>query len=138
VNLGELRVLVVEDEPDAVVMVQRILEEHGANVSCARSTDLALGLLARERFDVIVSDIGMPDRDGYDLIAEARRRGIRTPAIALTAFARAVDRKKTLAAGYQAHVEKPLDASELLEAVRHFGRHAKVGEEASDARDAVS
>jgi signal transduction histidine kinase/CheY-like chemotaxis protein len=137
-SLVGLHVLVVEDEPDAIAMVERILEAHGARVACARSSDLALGLLSREGFDVIVSDIGMPGRDGYELIREARGRGIRTPAIALTAFARDDDRKKSLAAGYDAHVEKPVDAHVLLDAVRKWGRLSGTGGELTDTQGAAS
>jgi len=71
-------------------------------------------MLAREAFDVSVSDIGMPVRDGYALMAEVWARGIRTPALAVTAFARAEDRAKSMSSGYQAHISKPLVIAELL------------------------
>lgn len=116
----------------------QILEEQGARVACVRSTDLALGALSRERFDVIVSDIGMPGRDGYELLRETRRRGIHTPAIALTAFARDDDRKKALAAGYDAHVEKPVETHVLLDAVRKWGRRPGTGDDVTDTQGAAS
>jgi CheY-like chemotaxis protein len=105
---------VIDDEPDAVSMSRRILEDHAMRTTAASSADAALDVLARESFDVIVSDIGMPGRDGYDLIAELRARGIGTPALAVTAFAHSDDRRKALAAGYQAHISKPIDAAQLL------------------------
>jgi CheY-like chemotaxis protein/two-component sensor histidine kinase len=117
VRLHGIRVLLVDDEPDAVVVVHRLLEEHGARVVTATSSDEALVLLDREAFDVLVSDIGMPIRDGYALIAEVRARGLAIPALALTAFARAEDRVRALDSGYQAHVAKPVQSAELLAAV---------------------
>ena len=81
------------------------------------STEAALDLLARGAFDVIISDIAMPGLDGYEFIRELRKRGIETPAIALTAFALADDRRKALSAGYQAHVSKPVDTGALIAAV---------------------
>ena len=109
--------LVVDDEPDALTMLQRLLEDRSAVVVTASTAEEALDALTREAFDVIVSDIAMPRRDGYNLIAEVRTRGLNTPAIALTAFARGEDRQRALTAGYQAHVSKPVDALELLNAV---------------------
>src|SRR5262249_1614602 len=102
--LRGVKVLVVEDDPDALGMVRRALEEREAVVGGALSSDEALRILSDESFDVIVSDIGMPVRDGYELIQEVRKREIQTPAIALTAFARAEDRTKSLSSGYQAHL----------------------------------
>jgi PAS domain S-box-containing protein len=126
VPLKGIRVLVVDDEPDALAMVRRVLEESEAAVSTALSSDAALGLLERESFDVIVSDIGMPNGDGYKLIADARARGIHTPAVALTAFARVEDRMKAMSSGYQAHLPKPVETNELLGTVASLagGRHA--------------
>lgn len=115
--LKGIRVLVVDDEPDALEMVRRVLEESEANVDTAPSSDAALELLAKQTFDVIVSDIGMPVRDGYELISEVRTRGVDVPAIALTAFAHSSDRAKAMAAGFQAHLAKPVDAADLLGAI---------------------
>jgi signal transduction histidine kinase len=113
-QLGGVRVLVVDDEPDGLEVMQRILLDRGLVVTAVRGADEALDALAQHTFDVVLSDIGMPKRDGYDLIAEVRRRGISTPAVAVTAFARSEDRTRALLAGYQTHIAKPIEASELL------------------------
>ena len=80
----------------------------------------ALSALAQSPFDVVVSDIGMPGQDGYDLVRQLRSlpgRVASTPVIAVTAFARAEDRKRALGAGFQRHIAKPIDAAELVAAV---------------------
>lgn len=116
-NLNGLKILAVDDEVDALEMVRRVLEEYGASVRVAASVGDALDALEQEQFDALLSDIGMPKRDGYELITEARRRGYGLPAAALTAFARSEDRTRALLAGYDAHVTKPVEASELLATV---------------------
>ena len=116
-RFARAKVLVVDDEPDALALLRRVLEEHDARVQTADAPDAALAMLAAETFDLIVSDIGMAGRDGYDLIAELRKRGVRTPALALTAFAHADDRDKALSSGYQLHLVKPVDVDALLTAV---------------------
>jgi CheY-like chemotaxis protein len=122
--LTDLKILLVDDDRDALSMMRRILEEHGAAVELAQSADEGLRLLGDRAFDVIVSDIGMPIRDGYDLIADVRTRGIRVPALAVTAYASAEDRRRAIGAGYQAHVAKPVDTTEFLVAVAALaGRH---------------
>ncbi|MDB4971709.1 MAG: Multi-sensor Hybrid Histidine Kinase [Myxococcaceae bacterium] len=120
-ELRGLRVLVVDDEPDARALVKRVLEDNDASVSAVDSVGAALQLLSRERFDLIVSDIGMPHEDGYSLIrkvralAEPTQRAIK--AIAVTAYARAEDRVKALRSGYQMHLVKPIEPSELVAVV---------------------
>jgi CheY-like chemotaxis protein len=116
-HLQGINILVVEDEPDAQAMLRRVLEECQAAVSTALSSDHAFEILECERFDVIVSDIGMPGVDGYAFITKVRDRGIQTPAVALTAFARDEDRARAMAAGFQAHVSKPLVVSELFSVI---------------------
>jgi PAS domain S-box-containing protein len=120
-SLAGIAVLVVDDEPDALALVRRVLEECGARVLTAGSAREGLALVAAERPDVIVSDIGMPDEDGYDFVRAVRAlpadRGGRTPAAALTAFARAEDRTRALRAGYQTHVAKPVEPTELTAVV---------------------
>ena len=117
-SLEGVTVLVVDDEPDARVLVSRILEERGARTVKAQTGAEALKLLNTESVDILVSDIGMPDYDGYKFIQhirtqEPRRiRGI--PAIALTAYARADDRQRALLAGYQMHMAKPIEPRELI------------------------
>jgi PAS domain S-box-containing protein len=116
-RLQGLSILVVDDEPDARSIVGRALEENDAVVTVAASCDEALAILGCRRFDLIISDIGMPGRDGYEMIAQARERGIHTAAVALTAYARAQDREKSLSSGFQAHLAKPIRIGELLATV---------------------
>ncbi len=122
VSLAGLKVLVVDDEPDARELVASVLQRADAVVCLAASADEALSMVKEKRFDVIVSDIGMPDRDGYYFMREVRQltadRGGRTPAIALTAFARSEDRTRAMLAGYQVHVSKPIEPSELVATIR--------------------
>ena len=117
VPLKGVKVLLVDDEPDALAMIRRMLEDSEATVYAASSSRAALDLLTSEAFDVIVSDIGMPNGDGYELISEVRTRGIATPALALTAFARTEDQLKAMSSGYQAHVSKPVETDQFLGAV---------------------
>jgi signal transduction histidine kinase/ActR/RegA family two-component response regulator len=118
--LKGLRVLVVDDDADARNLLERVLLDTGATVATARSADDALGRLAEFAPDMLISDIGMPERDGYDLIRELRSSGKdakQLPAVALTAFARSQDRQRALMAGFQMHIAKPVNASELTAAV---------------------
>jgi PAS domain S-box-containing protein len=116
-ELDGLQVLVVDDEADARELVGRILENQGARVTAAASAEEALRILELARPDVLVSDVGMPGMDGYQLIRKIREieaKGQRLPALALTAFARAEDRKRAMLAGYQSHLAKPFDTAELV------------------------
>jgi CheY-like chemotaxis protein len=113
-RLRGLRLLLVDDETDALEMTQRVLEEYGAEVVTVGSAADGLAVLDQQSFDVLISDIGMPRKDGYEFIGDVRRRGLRMPAAALTAFARSEDRTRVLLAGYQAHVTKPVEPAELL------------------------
>jgi PAS domain S-box-containing protein len=115
--LRGLRVLVVDDEEDALSLVSTALRMRGAEVSAAASAAEALGALARERFDLLVSDIGMPGVDGYELIRRASELGVRIPAVALTAYARDEDRRRALDAGYREHLTKPIAPADLVDAV---------------------
>ncbi|MCE9658871.1 MAG: response regulator [Burkholderiales bacterium] len=121
-ELAGLRVLVVDDEADGREMLASLLETRGAEVAAAGSAEEALGLLAEELPDVLVSDIGMPRVDGYELIRRIRRverPGLRDlPAIAVTAFARLGDGDKARDAGYGAHLAKPVEPAELFLAIR--------------------
>lgn len=115
-----IRVLAVDDDVDTCEVISRILQEAGAQVASAHSADDALAMLQEFPAQALVSDIGMPQRDGYDLIREVRSRGYssqRLPAIALTALARPEDRQRALLAGFQLHLAKPVDGSELTAAV---------------------
>ncbi len=121
VSLGGVTVLVVDDEPDARELVKVVLAAAGATVLIAASAEEALGLVRTARPDVIVSDIGMPERDGYQLLRDVRAlpadEGGHIPAIALTAFARSEDRTRAMLAGYQVHVSKPIEPPELVAAI---------------------
>ncbi len=115
--LAGLRLLVVEDERDSLQMLGDLLSAHGAEVTLADSGARALDWLACSRFDLLLSDIGMPDMDGYALMREVRRReagtGSSIAAVALTAYGRAEDRVRALSAGFQNHVTKPVEPDEL-------------------------
>ncbi|HYR29410.1 MAG TPA: PAS domain S-box protein, partial [Thermoanaerobaculia bacterium] len=117
-----VRVLVVDDESDARGVVRRFLEDCGAVVTAASSAAEAMERLAADAFDVLVSDIGMPHEDGYSLIRNVRARGNHIPAIALTAYARPEDRVHAVDAGYQTHLAKPADPSELIALVADLAR----------------
>jgi signal transduction histidine kinase len=118
--LEGIRVLVVDDDEDSRDLIACVLAEQGATVVSAASADEAMRQLAESAPDVLLSDIGMPDVDGYSLLRRVRSmpvdRGGKTPAIALTAYARAVDAERAFSAGFQAHVTKPID-HEVLTAV---------------------
>jgi PAS domain S-box-containing protein len=116
-RLDGVHVFIVDDEPDARDLLRTVLEDQGAGVTSFTSAPDALAALKTKKPTVLICDVGMPKMDGYQLIrtlrAEESRSG-RIPALALTAFARAEDRKRSLVAGYQAHLAKPFDMGELI------------------------
>jgi signal transduction histidine kinase/ActR/RegA family two-component response regulator len=117
-----LRALFVDDNLEARALVGAVLEAAGAEVSVAASATEALGTLETSSFDVVLTDIGMPEVDGYEFVTRLRERersGGRMPmcAIALTAYAGAKDRRRALAAGFQGHLAKPIDPADLVRAV---------------------
>ena len=124
VDLSGIKVLVVDDEQDARELIKRLLSDCSAQVLTAGSAGEAMELIEREAPHILVSDIGMPEIDGYELLRMVRAReagdGPRLPAVALTAFARAEDRIRALRAGFVAHVAKPVEPSELLATVAAF------------------
>jgi CheY-like chemotaxis protein/anti-sigma regulatory factor (Ser/Thr protein kinase) len=125
-ELHGVRVLAVDDDRDALQMLREILQSAGAHVSTADSAQAALDAIDAVHPDVLVSDVGMPRMDGFDLIARIRSspkaavRGL--PAVAVTAYARSEDRARALRAGYQMHLSKPIDPAELLAAVASLGQ----------------
>jgi CheY-like chemotaxis protein len=129
-SLSDVRVLVVDDERDTRELVAAVLTTCGAKVVSVGSGTEALDQMERQGFDLLISDIGMPEMNGYELIATIRQlaeeQGGRTPAVALTAYAGIDDRKRALAAGYEMHIPKPFVAAELISAAiflteRHSG-----------------
>jgi PAS domain S-box-containing protein len=120
-DLEGVQVLAVDDELDARNLVSRLLTDCGATVTLAASTSEALELIQGKQFDVLVCDISMPGEDGYTLIRKTRalgaEQGGKTPAIALTAFARSKDRVQAMLAGYNVHLSKPVEPQELIATV---------------------
>ncbi len=120
-DLSGIKVLVVDDEPDARELIKRVLSDCDAEVITAGSAAEALERVRQHRPHVLVSDIGMPGVDGFELLKRVRALGEagggKVPAIALTAFARSEDRTRALRAGFLVHVSKPVDASELIATV---------------------
>ena len=116
-RLAGIRILVVDDEPDTRELLRQVLEGCGAEVREADSVALALQEVREWQPGVIVSDIGLPGEDGYELIRKVRdwerNSGTWTPAVALTAYARTKDRMRALVAGYQVHVAKPIEPLEF-------------------------
>jgi len=124
-SLEGVRVLVVDNEADARELVSAILESCGAEVTAVESAAEALKEISRNRPDVLLSDIAMPGEDGYTLIRKVRQLNpsdLLLPAAALTAYATTGDRAQALAAGYQAHLTKPIEPSELVTVVDSLAR----------------
>jgi PAS domain S-box-containing protein len=123
-GLDGVSILVVDDELDGRALIARILEGSGARVTCAASAAAALELLGTGHFDVLLSDVGMPDMDGYQLMREVRAldagRAGPLPAIAVTAYARPEDRQRSLVAGYHMHLSKPIEARELVAGIANL------------------
>ena len=117
-SLDGLKVLLVDDEPEARQIISTVITRTGAEVKSCQSAHEALVKLSEWKPDVILSDIAMPEQDGYSFIRQVRSlprdKGGDTPAAALTAYARDIDRRQALAAGYQMHIAKPIGASQLV------------------------
>ena len=128
-TLEGLRVLLVDDEPEARQIISTVIKRMGAEVKACETASEALETLVDWRPDVLMSDIGMPEEDGYSLIGKVRAlprdQGGATPAAALTAYARDEDRKRALDAGYQMHIAKPVTSTQLVQLItRLVGRPA--------------
>ena len=130
-SLVGLRVLVVDDEADTRELIKEVLKECGSEVILSRSAAEALEALDQHHPDILISDLGMPDEDGYSLISKIRalppERGGQIPAAALTAYARAEDRMRVLRAGFQFHLPKPVDSAELVTVVASLAGRAYKG-----------
>ncbi|HET7697048.1 MAG TPA: ATP-binding protein [Vicinamibacterales bacterium] len=118
VSLGDLKVLVVDDQLDSREMLGALLESRGARVIQCDSAAAALNQLPSQAIDLVIADIAMPGVDGYELLQRVRKQGHTMPAIAVTAFARPDDRDRALAAGFTAYCAKPIDAAQLIATVR--------------------
>jgi PAS domain S-box-containing protein len=120
-NLDALKILIVDDETDALDLISVELAQHGAKVTSVTNAEDALKALGQDTFDVLISDIGMPKMDGYELIQRIRQQeegtDKRIPAVALTAYARVQDRMQAIIAGFSTHIAKPVEANELVTVV---------------------
>ncbi|HSD47339.1 MAG TPA: ATP-binding protein [Pyrinomonadaceae bacterium] len=127
-SLEGLKVLVVDDEADTRELISEVLKEVGSEVIACRSVAEALVALEQHKPDILISDLGMPDEDGYSLISKIRalpaERGGHIPAAALTAYARAEDRMRVLRSGFQFHLPKPVDSAELVTVVASLAGRA--------------
>ncbi len=126
-SLLGVKVLVVDDDNDARELLRSILAHHGASVRTAASAAEAIKEFTQSPPQIVVSDIGMPGEDGYELIRKIRaldqQEGRRVPAVALTAFARSEDRRRAIGAGFNMHLSKPVEPAELLTIVASLTRH---------------
>jgi PAS domain S-box-containing protein len=127
-SLEGLKVLVVDDEADTRELIREVLKECGSEVITSGSVEEALIALEQHKPDILISDLGMPDEDGYSLISKIRalpsERGGQIPAAALTAYARAEDRMRVLRSGFQFHLPKPVDSAELVTVVASLAGRA--------------
>ncbi len=130
-DLRGFHVLVIDDEPDARTLIQRVLARCNATVTIAASAAEGIEAVKKHHPDMILSDIGMPEEDGYAFLAKLRQlsdaEGGDTPAVALTAFARAEDRRRALMAGFQMHLPKPVEFSELLAVASNLFKASRRG-----------
>lgn len=120
-SLQDVKVLVVEDQPDARELIRLVLQQQGAKIVEAGSAREGLEIIKESTPDILISDIGMPDENGYSFIKKVRslpkEKGGNIPALALTAYTKEEDKQKAIAAGFQMHMGKPLDITELVKAV---------------------
>ncbi len=126
-GLAGLRVLAVDDQPAMLEHLARTLREHGADVIAVPSGAEVLNRLPTPDVDVLVSDIGMPNMDGFELLRHVRSRmGPSFPVVAVTAFAREEDRARILSAGFDAHIAKPIETAQLVTAVRELAQQRRI------------
>jgi CheY-like chemotaxis protein len=121
IRLDGVHVLLVEDDDDSRKLLGTMLKRHGARVTSTKSAAEALEAFARDLPDVLISDIGMPDQDGYQLIRKLRtlpiEKGGSIPAIAVTGYASRKDRERALNSGYQQHIAKPVEQADIIRAI---------------------
>ena len=141
-TLDGLKILVVEDDEDTREVLSLGLTLYGAGVTAVANAGDAMVALERDRPDVILSDIGLPDADGLELIRTVRRlppsRGGRVPAVAVTAFTLCDDAEETARAGFQRHFRKPVETAALFSALADLGRSGWVERRADDRRIRVA
>lgn len=129
--LDGVRILIVDDEPDTRDFLVAAIEMCGAQVIAASSAIEATQIILQQKLDVLVSDIGMPGEDGYSLIRKVRmlpkEEGGEIPAVALTAYARAEDRMRSLSEGFQMHLSKPIDPDELVTVIASLVKNTRIG-----------
>ena len=123
-TLAGLRILVVDDSADTLELLSFVLEQYGATALTASSAAEAFELVTQEAPDILVSDIAMPGEDGYSLMRRIRalgpERGGQIPALACTGFSWQYDSAQSLAAGFQAHLAKPIDPTALVHEIAHL------------------
>jgi PAS domain S-box-containing protein len=138
VSLKDVRVLVVEDDPDTRELLKTVLERCGAEVTAVASSSAALTEIGRAKPSVLVSDIAMAGENGYGLIRKIRalkpEQGGRVPAVALTAYAAAADRRRALLAGFQTHLAKPVEPDELLAVIASLSSGHQEAHEQTQSR----
>jgi CheY-like chemotaxis protein len=122
-----VKILVVDDEIDTLELLRVVLQSCGAEVATASSANEALSLLEHLLPNVVISDIGMPLEDGYELIRKLRalpvEKGGKTPAVGLTAYASPADRVRVLRAGFQEHLPKPIEPEKLVEVIVNLAKN---------------
>jgi CheY-like chemotaxis protein len=126
-SLQGCRVLVMDDDSDAVDLFASVLQRAGAEVRKAASAAEAMDVIGAAPLDVVLADIEMPGDDGYSLVQRLRAGGVRLPAVAVTAYGSIDERVRALAAGFDAHVAKPVDAEELVAVVHRLIARAGAG-----------
>jgi CheY-like chemotaxis protein len=126
ISLKNVHALIVEDEPDAASLIKSLLEINGATVRLAGSAQEGLAELISQPIDVLICDIGMPNEDGYSLIQKVRdlpeHSKSSVAAVAVTAYARLEDRTRAFRSGFQNHLSKPVEPTELLAVVHSLAR----------------
>ena len=126
-ELADLVIMIVEDDVDGRTLLATLLELAGATVLSAGSAPEALAILERAQPDILVTDIGLPEEDGYSLLKKVRalpaEQGGRVPAVALTGFASGEDRRLAESTGFQRHLSKPVKIEDLVSAVKSLAQH---------------